>query len=118
VTVQIWGPYATIDDAVTYCSSEQISPTSPGGTVVSGAVSLPAFKSTPNVSAQITTGVGAVMVQIYAVKIVTIPGAVPAVEIAVEATTVPPTPPAAGIYYLNLVVTGVPVDPIAPDQLA
>jgi hypothetical protein len=110
--VQIWGPYATLDDAVTYCTSEQLFP-APGDTVISGSVILPAFKSTPAVSAQITAGIGAEIVQIYAVKIVTIPGTPPAVEIAVEATTVPPTPPAAGIYYLNLVVTGIPASPVA-----
>jgi hypothetical protein len=62
------------------------------------------------VSVQIISSVGAPLMQIYAVKVVEIPGTIVETEIAIEAETIAEVLP-AGSYYINIIVTGVPMDP-------
>jgi hypothetical protein len=73
---------------------------------------FPVFSATPNVSVQIISSTGAAPTQVHAVKIEEISGISGLVEtqIVVEAETIFDVS-AGGIYYANLVVTGVPVIP-------
>jgi hypothetical protein len=80
--------------------------------VLQGEFRLPIFSATPNVSVQIISSAAAAPMQVYAVKIQEIAGISGAVEtqIVVEAHTIFDVSP-GGLYYANLVVTGVPVVP-------
>jgi hypothetical protein len=77
-----------------------------------GEFRFPVFSATPNVSVQIISSTGAAAMQVSALRIAEIPGISGSVEtqIVVEAKTIFDVP-AGGIYYANLVVTGVPVNP-------
>jgi hypothetical protein len=96
--------------AFTYCASVLLGPASER--VLQGEFRFPAFSTTPNVSVQIISSTGATAMQVYALRIAEIPGISGSVEtqIVVEAKTIFDVP-AGGIYYANLVVTGVPVNP-------
>jgi hypothetical protein len=97
--------------AFTYCASVPLGP-STSKRVLQGEFRFPAFSATPNVSVQIISSIGAVPMQVRALKIQETPGLSGRVEtqIVVEAETVFDVP-AGGIYYANLVVIGVPVVP-------
>lgn len=97
--------------AFTYCASVLLSP-STSKRVLWGEFRFPVFSATPNVSVQIISSTGAAPMQVHALKIQEILGISGPVEtqIVVEAETIFDVP-AGGIYYANLVVTGVPVVP-------
>jgi hypothetical protein len=97
--------------AFTYCASVPLGP-STSKRVLQGEFRFPAFSATPNVSVQIISSIGAVPMQVRALKIEEILGISGPVEtqIVVEAETIFDVP-ASGIYYANLVVIGVPVVP-------
>jgi hypothetical protein len=99
--------------AFTYGASVQLGP-STSKRVLQGELRFPAFSAPPNVSVQIISSTAAAPMQVYALKlqeIATISGAVET-QIVVEAETIFDVP-ANGIYFANLVVTGVPVVPPA-----
>jgi hypothetical protein len=95
--------------AFTYCASVLLGP-STSKRMLQGELRFPVFSATPNVSVQIISSTGAAPMQVRALKIEEIPGISGPVEIqiVVEAETIFDVP-AGGIYYANLVVTGVPV---------
>jgi hypothetical protein len=80
--------------------------------VVQGEFSFPAFSATPNVSVQIISSIGGAPMQVHALNIREILGSSGGTEtqIVVEAVTIFDVSP-GGLYYANLVVTGVPVVP-------
>jgi hypothetical protein len=80
--------------------------------VLQGEFRFPVFNATPNVSVQIISSTGAAPMQVHALKIQEVPGISGTVEtqILVEAETIFDVP-TGGIYYANLVVTGVPASP-------
>jgi hypothetical protein len=77
---------------------------------VQGEFRFPAFSATPNVSVQIISSIAGAPMQVHALKIQEVPGLSGGTEtqIAVEAGTIFDVSP-GGLYYANLVVTGVPV---------
>jgi hypothetical protein len=97
--------------AFTYCASVPLGPSTSKRTL-QGEFKFPAFTAIPNVSVQIISSIGAVPMQVRALKIEEILGISGPVEtqIVVEAETIFDVP-AGGIYYANLVVTGVPLVP-------
>ena len=110
--VQYKGVHGPVTDTYTYCASEVLVPAS-GSTVLTGNFTFPEFKSIPRYSMQITTSVDAIPVQIYAVKISEVPvdANVSSTNFAIEATTGNGSIP-AGIYHLNILVTGATDDPV------
>jgi hypothetical protein len=98
-------------DAFTYCASVLLTP-STSRRVVQGEFRFPAFSATPNVSVQIISSIGGAPMQVHALKIREIPGNSGTIEtqIVVEAVTIFDVSP-GGLYFANLVVTGVPVVP-------
>jgi hypothetical protein len=98
-------------DAFTYCASVLLTP-STSKRVVQGEFRFPAFSATPNVSVQIISSIGGAPMQVHALKIQEVPGISGRTEtqIVVEAVTIFDVSP-GGLYYANLVVTGVPVIP-------
>ena len=106
----IYGPYPVGTFGVyTWCAYQELIP-QPNNRALTGTFILPQFKSAPMVSVQIISSVGAPLMQIYAVKVVEIPGTIVETEIAIEAETIAEVLP-AGSYYINIIVTGVPMDP-------
>jgi hypothetical protein len=97
--------------AFTYCASVPLGP-STSKRILQGEFKFPAFSATPNVSVQIISSTGAAPMQVHALKIQEVAGISGAVEtqIVVEAETIFDVP-VGGIYYANLVVTGVPLVP-------
>ena len=97
--------------AYTYCASVQLGP-STSKRMLQGELRFPAFSATPNVSVQIISSISAAPMQVYALKIAEIPGnsGLAETQIVIVAETILDIP-ANGIYYANLVVTGVPVIP-------
>jgi hypothetical protein len=77
-----------------------------------GEFRFPVFTATPNVSVQIISSISAVPTQVRAVKISEMVGQSGATEtqVIVEAEPIFDVP-AGGVYFANLVVTGVPVSP-------
>jgi hypothetical protein len=110
-TAVYFDPNPTPFNAFTYAGSVQLGP-SISKRVLQGELRFPVFSGTPNVSVQIVSSTAAAPMQVYALKIEEISGSSGAVEtrIIVEAETIFDVP-ANGIYYANLVVTGVPVIP-------
>ena len=98
-------------NAFTYCASVLLTP-STSKRVVQGEFRFPAFSATPNVSVQIISSIAGAPMQVHALKIQEVPGISGGTEtqIAVEAETIFDVSP-GGLYYANLVVTGVPVVP-------
>ena len=98
-------------NAFTYCASVLLTP-STSKRVVQGEFRFPAFSATPNVSVQIISSIAGAPMQVHALKIQEVPGILGGTEtqIAVEAETIFDVSP-GGLYYANLVVTGVPVVP-------
>jgi hypothetical protein len=79
--------------------------------VVQGEFTFPAFRAMPNVSVQIISSIGGADAG-HALKIQEVPEILVGTEtqIVVEAQTLFDVSP-GGIYYANLVVTGVPIVP-------
>jgi hypothetical protein len=111
MTAEYFDPNPATFKAFTYCASVQLGP-STSKRVLKGEFRFPAFSATPIVSVQIVSSTAAAPMQVYDLKIEEIPKVSGAVEtqIVVEAETIFDVP-ANGIYYANLVVTGVPVVP-------
>ena len=107
-------------NAFTYCASVLLTP-STSKRVVLGEFRFPAFRATPNVSVQIISSIGGAPMQVHALKIQEVPGISGGTQtqILVEAETIFDVSP-GGLYYANLVVSGVPVvpptKPIAPSS--
>jgi hypothetical protein len=107
-------------NAFTYCASVLLTP-STSKRIVQGEFRFPAFSATPNVSVQIISSIGGAPMQVHALKIQEITGISVGTEtqIVVEAHTIFDVSP-GGLYYANVVVTGVPVVPptkqIAPNS--
>jgi hypothetical protein len=110
-TATYFDPNPATFKAFTYCASVQLGP-STSKRVLQGEFRFPIFSATPNVSVQIISSTAAAPMQVYALRIEEISGISGAVgtQIVVEAETIFDVP-ANGIYYANLVVTGVPVIP-------
>jgi hypothetical protein len=108
-TATYFDPNPATFKAFTYCASVQLGP-STSKRVLQGEFRFPIFSATPNVSVQIISSTAAAPMQVYALRIEEISGISGAVgtQIVVEAETIFDVP-ANGIYYANLVVTGVPV---------
>jgi hypothetical protein len=89
--------------------------------MVQGEFRFPAFRAMPNVSVQIISSIGGAPMQVHALKIQEVPGISGGTQtqIVVEAQTLFDASP-GGLYYANLVVSGVPVvpptKPIAPSS--
>ena len=98
-------------NAFTYCASVLLTP-STSKRVVQGEFRFPAFSATPNVSVQIVSSIAGAPMQVHALKIQEVPGISGGTQtqIVVEAETIFDVSP-GGLYYANLVVTGVPVVP-------
>jgi hypothetical protein len=99
--------------AYTYSASVRLAP-SASKRVLQGEFRFPVFSAPPSVSVQIISSIGAVPMQVRALKIVEIAGRSGSVEtqIVVEAETIVDAPP-GGFYYANVVVTGIPITPPA-----
>jgi len=98
-------------NAFTYCASVLLTP-STSKRVVQGEFRFPAFRAMPNVSVQIISSIGGAPMQVHSLKIQEVPEISGSTEtqVAVEAETIFDVSP-GGLYYANLVVTGVPVGP-------
>jgi hypothetical protein len=98
-------------NAFTYSASVLLTP-STSKRLVQGEFRFPAFSATPNVSVQIISSIAGAPMQVHALNIQEVPGLSGGTEtqIAVEAETIFDVSP-GGLYYANLVVTGVPVVP-------
>jgi hypothetical protein len=104
--------------AYTYSASVRLAP-SASRRVLQGEFKFPVFSAPPSVSVQIISSIGAVPMQVKALKIVESTGSSGPVEtrILVEAETIIDAP-AGGFYYANVVVTGIPVAPPATSDAA
>jgi len=86
-----------------------------------GEFRFPVFSATPNFSVQIVSSIAGAPMQVHALKIQEVPGISGGTQtqILVEAETIFDVSP-GGLYYANLVVSGVPVvpptKPIAPSS--
>ena len=111
MSAEYFNPNPATFKAFTYCASVPLGP-SISKRVLQGEFRFPAFSATPNVSVQIISSTAAAPMQVYALRIGEIFGTSGAAEtqIVVEAETIFDVSP-GGIYYANLVVTGVPVVP-------
>jgi hypothetical protein len=98
-------------NAYTYSASAHLVASGSKRTL-QGEFRFPVFKATPNVSVQIISSISAVPMRVRAVKISEIVGQSGAAEteIIVEAEPIFDVP-AGGLYFANLLVTGVPVSP-------
>jgi hypothetical protein len=98
-------------NAFTYCASVLLTP-STSKRMVQGEFRFPAFRAMPNVSVQIISSIGGAPMQVHALKIQEVPEILVGTEtqIVVEAQTLFDVSP-GGLYYANLVVTGVPIVP-------
>jgi hypothetical protein len=107
-------------NAFTCCASVLLTP-STSKRVVLGKFRFPVFRATPNVSVQIISSIGGAPMPVHALKIQEVPGISGGTQtqILVEAETIFDVSP-GGLYYANLVVSGVPVvpptKPIAPSS--
>jgi hypothetical protein len=104
--------------AYTYSASVRLAP-SASRRVLQGEFRFPVFSVPPSVSVQIISSIGAVPMQVKALKILEVAGMSGPVEtqIVVEAETIVDAP-AGGFYYANVVVTGIPITPPAPSGSA
>jgi hypothetical protein len=111
VSAVYFDPSPALFNAFTYCASVLLTP-SISKQVVQGEFRFPAFSATPNVSVQIISSIGGAPMQVHALKIQEMPGISGSIEtqIVVEAQTIFDVSP-GGLYYANVVVTGVPVVP-------
>jgi len=118
MSAEYFNPNPATFKAFTYCASVPLGP-SISKRVLQGEFRFPAFSATPNVSVQIISSTAAAPMQVYALRIEEIFGTSGAAEtqIVVEAETIFDVP-ANGIYYANLVVTGVPVIPPTKENSA
>jgi hypothetical protein len=100
--------------AYTYSASVRLAPSS-SRRVLQGEFRFPVFSAPPSVSVQIISSISAELMQVKTLKITEIAGSSGPVEtqIVVEAETIVDAAP-GGVYYANVVVTGIPVTPPAP----
>ena len=111
-------PSAAPLSAYTYSASVRLAP-SASKRVLQGEFRFPLFSAPPSVSVQIISSIGAVPMQVKTLKMVEIAGTSGPVEteIVVEAETIVDAP-AGGLYYANVVVTGIPITSSAPSNSA
>jgi len=97
--------------AYTYTASVRLGP-STSKRILQGEFRFPVFSTAPSISVQIISSIGAVPMQVKSLKIAEIPGDSGLLEtqIMVEAETIVDFP-AGGLYFANLVVSGIPVTP-------
>jgi len=97
--------------AYTYTASVRLGP-STSKRILQGEFRFPVFSTAPSISVQIISSIGAVPMQVKSLKIAEIPGDSGLLEtqIMVEAETIVDFP-AGGLYFANIVVTGIPVTP-------
>jgi hypothetical protein len=102
-------PTPTSSKAYTYAASVRLHP-STSKRIWIGELSFPAFNGTPAVSVQIISSIGAMPLQVKSLKIVDNSEPFDPIEtkIIVEAEPIFDGTP-SGLYFANLVVTGVPV---------
>jgi hypothetical protein len=110
-TVVYFDPAPAPFNAYTYSASAQLV-ASGSKRRLRGEFRFPVFRATPNVSVQIISSISAVPMRVNALKITETDGSSGAVEtrIIVEAEPIFDVP-ASGVYFANLVVTGIPVSP-------
>jgi hypothetical protein len=111
MTAVYFDPNPALFNAFTYCASVQLGP-SASKRGLKGEFRFPAFSATPKVSVQIISSAAAAPMHVTALKMAEVAGMSGAIEtqILVEAETIFDVP-ANGIFYANVVVTGVPVSP-------
>jgi hypothetical protein len=111
MTAVYFDPNPATFNSYTYCASVQLGP-STSKRMLQGELRFPAFSATPNASVQIISSISAAPMQVSALRIEEIPGTsgLAETQIVIVAETILDVP-ANGIYYANLVVTGVPVIP-------
>ena len=118
MSAEHFNPNPATFNPFTYCASVPLGP-SISKRALQGEFRFPAFSATLNVSVQIISSTAAAPMQVYALRIEESFGTSGAAEtqIVVEAETIFDVP-ANGIYYANLVVTGVPVIPPTKENSA
>ena len=111
MTATYFDPSPAPFKAYTYSASVRLNP-STSKRIWHGELSFPAFSATPTVSVQIVSSISAVPMQVKSLKMVENPGPSGPVEtqMTVEAEPIFDGT-ASGVYFANLVVTGVPVAP-------
>src|SRR6516225_3267191 len=111
MTATYFDPSPAPFKAYTYSASVRLNP-STSKRIWHGELSFPAFSATPTVSVQIVSSISAVPMQVKSLKMVENPGPSGPVEtqMIVEAEPIFDGT-ASGVYFANLVVTGVPVAP-------
>jgi hypothetical protein len=98
-------------NAYTYSASVRLMPLA-FKAVMQGEFRFPAFQTTPSVSVQIISSIGAVPLQVKTVKISEFAGRSGSMETQIVVQAEPLfNLVASGVYYANVVVTGVPVTP-------
>ena len=110
-TVVYFDPTPAPFNAYTYAASAQLV-ASGSKRRLHGEFRFPVFRATPNVSVQIISSISAVPMRVNALKITETDGSSGSVEtrIIVEAESIFDVP-ASGVYFANLVLTGIPVTP-------
>jgi hypothetical protein len=98
-------------NAYTYSASVRLLP-SASKAVLQGEFRFPVFRTTPSVSVQIISSIGAVPLQVKTVKVSESAGSSGNMETQIIVQAEPLFNLAAsGLYYANVVVMGVPVTP-------
>jgi len=110
-TAMYFDPTPAPFNAYTYSASAQLV-ASGSQRRLRGEFRFPVFKATPNVSVQIISSISAVPMRVNALKITETDGSSGTIEtrIIVEAEPIFDVP-ASGVYFANLVLTGIPVTP-------
>ena len=110
-TVVYFDPTPAPFNAYTYSASAQLV-ASGSKRRLHGEFRFPVFRAAPNVSVQIISSISAVPMRVNALKITETEGSSGSVEtrIIVEAEPIFDVP-ASGVYFANLVLTGIPVTP-------
>jgi hypothetical protein len=111
MTAVYFDPNRALFNAFTYCASVQLgSSTAKRG--LKGEFRFPAFSAMPHVSVQIVSSAAAAPMHVTALNVAEVAEMSGAIEtkILVEAETIFDVP-ANGIFYANVVVTGIPVSP-------
>jgi len=98
-------------NAYTFTASVRLIPLA-SKAVMQGEFRFPAFRTTPSVSVQIISSIGAVPLQVKTVKISEFAAGSGSMETQIVVQAEPLfNLVASGLYYANVVVTGVPVTP-------
>jgi hypothetical protein len=110
-TVVYFDPTPAPFNAYTYSASAQLV-ASGSKRRLHGEFRFPVFRATPNVSVQIISSISAVPMRVNALKIAETDSSSGSAEtrIIVEAEPIFDVP-ASGVYFANLVLTGIPVTP-------